>query len=291
MRALMAGILLVTATFVAAASPVTVCYTNDLHVRLDRLASLSRAIEDVRATGDPMVWLDAGDGWHDYRRPLPAVWGSDSMVAWMNDAGLAAMALGNHETYLGPQRLSDRIADAGFPVLAANWRSDDPRLAVRSSVTLRVGEISMQVIGLLTPEFLPVYAYPLVTVLDPVSVVRDAIERQDAAVDLVVVLAHVSLDRACRIARDVPDIDLFLTGHSHERTDEPIVIGHTIIVQSGAFGEALGRLQLDISDDDVTVVSNELIPMETAPADDRAGAVKLLSVAVALLVAAAVWWF
>ncbi len=285
------AVVLVTAFVSVDGFPLTVLYTNDLHVRVDRLDGLAAAIEAVRATDDPVLWLDAGDGWHDYRRPLPAVWGSEVMSAWMNISGLTAMALGNHETYLGPQRLSDRLAEAAFPVLAANWRSNDPRIDVRASMALEIDDASVLVIGLITPEFLPIYAYPMMTYVDPVTAVCDELARHhDEESELVIVLAHLSIARARSLARDVPEVDLLITGHSHERTDDPIIEGKTVIVQSGAFGEALGCVRLDVADGGVTVLSNELIPIEKTPADDRAGVRRLLSVVTAILAATAVWW-
>ena len=70
-----------------AATPVTILYTNDLHLRFGRLDSIARLIEAERAGGSPVFLFDGGDAWQDFRRPLAAVWGADEMVAWMNDVG------------------------------------------------------------------------------------------------------------------------------------------------------------------------------------------------------------
>jgi 2',3'-cyclic-nucleotide 2'-phosphodiesterase (5'-nucleotidase family) len=291
MRPLAWVLLLIGTIFVSASAvPLTVLYTNDLHVRIGRLDGLASEIEEARATGDAVLWFDAGDGWHDFRRPFAMVWGSDRIVAWMNDVGLSAMAIGNHETYLGPQRLSDRISEADFPVLAANWRSDDPRIETQASVVFVVDDVRVLVIGLITPDLFPTFAYPMMTYIDPVRAVREELEAYAGKIDLVFVLAHMPTAQARVLARSIPEIDLFLTGHSHEQTEEPIVEGNALIVQAGAFGQVLGRLDLDMDDERLSVVSNELIPIETAPADTRAGACKWLSVVAAILLAAAVWW-
>lgn len=291
MRTLAMTLLLMgTAAVLACAVPLTVLYTNDLHVRVDRLDGLSSAIAGVRMSGEAVLWLDAGDGWHDYRRPVAAVWGSDVMVAWMNEAGLSAMVLGNHETYLGPQRLSDRLSEAEFPVLAANWRSNDPRIEVQPSATVTVGDVQVLVIGLMTPDLFPAFAYPMMMCIDPAIAVQEELEEHAGTYDLVFVLAHMPTAQARVLARGIPEIDLFLTGHSHERTDEPIVEGNALIVQAGAFGQALGQLRLEVDDGRLRVVSNDLDAIETAPADLRAGASKWLSVLAAILLAAAVWW-
>ena len=96
---------------------------------------------------------------------------------------------------------------------------------------------------------------------------------------------------ACMMARQVPEIDLFISGHSHQRTEEPIREGDTLIVQSGQFGQALGRLRLDVdvSTGGVEVLSNHLIPTVKTPAQIRAGVRKFLSVLTVITLAIAVW--
>jgi 2',3'-cyclic-nucleotide 2'-phosphodiesterase (5'-nucleotidase family) len=46
------------------------------------------------------------------------------------------------------------------------------------------------------------------------------------------------------LARDVPEFDVVLSGHTHERTAAPILEGDVIVVEPGCFGSFLGRLDL-----------------------------------------------
>jgi 2',3'-cyclic-nucleotide 2'-phosphodiesterase (5'-nucleotidase family) len=286
------GLLLLFAISLAAnAFPMTVLYTNDLHVRLDRLDALAAAITQERIAGDPVLLFDAGDTWHDYRMPTTTVWGSDIMIAWMNAMSYSAMALGNHDTYWGPQRLSALVNRAEFPVLSANWRPDGPGLPLQASVILEVEGVRILVIGLTTSEFLPFSAYPNLRFLDPGEAVQEQLVRHAGAYDLVFVVGHVPISDSREIAKQVPEVDLFITGHSHERTEVPVVEGQTLIVQSGAFGEALGRLRVEVEAGHLTVLSNDLIPIEKTPADLRAGVRKLVATLTVIVLATALWWF
>jgi len=295
MRRILLAILLATLVCAfGAAFPMTVLYTNDLHVRLDRFDSLAAVIAAEREAEIPILLFDAGDTWQDHRRPITNVWGYHETVSWMNAVSYSAMALGNHDTYWGAHRLSRLISEANFPVLCANWMPVEGASALfEASTILQVGDASILVVGLITAEFLPVPAYPQLRYRDPVDSLREQLELHAGAFDFVFVVAHISIDNARFISQQIPDVDLFITGHSHQRTEEPIREGSTLIVQSGRFGQALGRLRLEVDTGTgrIEPLSNELIPTEKTPANVRAGVRKLFTVLAVIASATALWLF
>lgn len=293
MRQILLAILLATLVCAfGAAFPMTVLYTNDLHVRLDRFDSLAAAIASEREAEIPVLLFDAGDTWQDHRRPITNVWGYHETVSWMNDVSYSAMAVGNHDTYWGAHRLSQLISEASFPILCANWVPvEGARAMFEASMILRVGDASILVVGLTTAEFLPVPAYPQLRYRDPVDSLREQLELHAGAFDFVFVVAHISIDDARFISQQIPDVDLFITGHSHQRTEEPIREGSTLIVQSGRFGQALGRLRLEVDTGTgrIEALSNKLIPTEKTPAQIGAGVRKFLTVLAVIASATALW--
>ena len=46
------------------------------------------------------------------------------------------------------------------------------------------------------------------------------------------------------LAKEVPDIDIIISGHTHTTHPEPIIVGNTIIGSSGRYGENLGILKI-----------------------------------------------
>ena len=65
----------------AASTPITVLYTNDLHLRFGRLASIGRLIDEVRADEPAVLLFDAGDtcrisGGPSRRSGAPTRWSS-----------------------------------------------------------------------------------------------------------------------------------------------------------------------------------------------------------------------
>ena len=62
--------------------------------------------------------------------------------------------------------------------------------------------------------------------------------------DVVIALTHTGLSIAREIARETPELDVVLSGHTHERTAWPILEGDVIVIEPGCFGSFLGRLDL-----------------------------------------------
>ena len=285
-RAVVVGGALLIVGIGCVSSPLTILYTNDLHLRFERLASIERLIAEERAAQASILLLDAGDAWQDFRRPLPAVWGADEMVEWMNRVAYDAMALGNHDMYWGAGRLDELVRRASFPVLCANLKGVRPGVApFTPSTRLDAAGISVLLIGLITDELLPYEAYPALRTVPPVVALRDEIGRASDDGDLIVVVAHLPVADAIRVATEVPEIDVFVTGHSHEKTSDPVRAGETLIVQSGGFGETLGRLVVDVDPEtgEHRLIDNDLIPTEMAPTDIGPGLRQLFRVAVAVV--------
>jgi len=267
----------------ASAMPLTILYTNDLHLRFERLDALERLIAEQRDEVGDLLLVDAGDAWHDFRRPTTAVWGADAMADWMNRVAYDAMALGNHDMYWGSERLDELAAEACFPILCANLRATG--LSVPPfvpSVVIDVNGASIALIGLVGPEFLAFSAFPSLAYMHPDDALREALERLPDGLDAVIVVAHLPVAEAASIARRVPGIDILITGHSHEETLEPVPVGDTIIVQAGCFGAKLGRLDVEIEADRADVSEHRLIPTEKAPVDLDRSLLQLGRVIIAL---------
>ncbi len=260
---------------------LTILYTNDLHTRLGRLEGLAELIDHERSTDRPVLLLDAGDTWQDFRVPLYAVWGAEEMVDWMNQVGYDAMALGNHDLYWGADRLAALCKRATFPVLCANLR---PSAGIAPPfipyTVISVGEVEVLVIGLITLEYLPYPDFPWLRYVSPDAALKDALETMGERADLVVVVGHLPVEEAVRVVQAVSGVDVFLTGHSHEMTPDPVRAGETLILQAGAFGQFLGRLRLELDAEtgDILSATNELLPAKKSPLRLDRGYLRLFQV-------------
>lgn len=86
--------------------------------------------------------------------------------------------------------------------------------------------------------------------------------REKERVDLIVVLSHLGYPQDLKLATEVDGIDVLLSGHTHNRLNEPIVVNKAIIIQSGCHGSFVGRLNLKVGDRGVRKYSHQLIPVE-----------------------------
>ena len=48
------------------------------------------------------------------------------------------------------------------------------------------------------------------------------------------------------MAREMPELDVILSGHTHERTKKPIRIGNTLVIEPGPMGSFFSRLDLNL---------------------------------------------
>jgi S-sulfosulfanyl-L-cysteine sulfohydrolase len=156
---------------------------------------------------------------------------------------------GNWEPVYGPERFKQLMAELGCPVVCYNFHdiASGKRL-FPASVTLDRQGVKTLVVGVTDigaskrqppSEFHGMDTTRMEGLRDYVKEIR-AREKPD----LVVALTHTGLTIARQLARDVPEFDVVLSGHTHERTSRPILEGDVIVVEPGCFCSFLGRLDL-----------------------------------------------
>ncbi|MBI2155447.1 MAG: thiosulfohydrolase SoxB, partial [Candidatus Rokubacteria bacterium] len=87
-------------------------------------------------------------------------------------------------------------------------------------------------------------------------------ELRDAKqVDAVVLLSHNGVAVDVKLAARVSGLDVILGGHTHDGLPAPIVVGRTLVVNSGSHGKFLSRLDLDVRGGRVVAHRYRLIPV------------------------------
>ena len=79
-----------------------------------------------------------------------------------------------------------------------------------------------------------------------------------------------------RLARDVPGIDVVISGHSHTELQEAIIVdGRTPVVQTGKESNNLGELAITLDGGKLTVASYRLHPIDDTIVGDKGVAAEI----------------
>jgi sulfur-oxidizing protein SoxB len=162
-------------------------------------------------------------------------------------------------------------------VLEAGW--DEP--VFRPYTIREVGGVKVGVIGQAFP-YTPI-SHPRRFVPDLTFGIKDdriqalvRVLREDRKVDLVVLLSHNGVGVDLKLARRVSGLDVILGGHTHDGLPAPIVVGTTLVVNSGAHGKFLSRLDLDVRDGRVAGHRYRLIPVLSKDIPEDPGMARLI---------------
>ena len=265
-------------------SVVTILHTNDLHghvlpwsgwegelsgKRVGGFDRLATAVWQVRAEMGPdqVLLLDAGDTLSDTLIGRQTT--GRAILELMNFLRYDAMAVGNHDLDFTVETLREQIREARFAVLAANLVDRDTRRGFTRSYLIReVGGVKVGILGLAYPNTALTSSPRNVTGLEFREGAATANElipllRRDGA-ELVVVLSHLGLSADKQLAERVRGIDVIVSGHSHNRMRAAMRVRDTLIVQAGAHGSDLGRLDLTVHNGHILRHASRLITLDHA---------------------------
>lgn len=220
------------------------------------LARAATIVDSVRdANPGRTILLDAGDLLQGtplaYVASRAMIAGRNPIISAMNAMHYDAAAIGNHEFNYGVGYLDSAVAQAAFPMLAANLsRSGTAHAYTPYTIVSRSG-VRVGIIGATTPGSnlwdAANLAKAKLHVGDVVPAVREAVtEARANGADAIVVILHSGLNEpssydtvstavasenvAARVAGEIPGIDVVVYGHSH-RENPGQVIGRTLLIQ------------------------------------------------------------
>lgn len=190
-----------------------------------------------------------------------------AMIPIVNALGIDAMS-SHWEFAYGPSQFEKRVAALNFPVLAINIFDKNtntlifPPYIVKDMDGLKVGLIGIasNIIDVtMPPSFSEGLRFTLGREeLPPVIEKLKTTEK----VDLIILISHLGFPQDMKLISEVQVIDLCLSGHTHNRTEEPVMQGKTLVMQSGCHGSFLGRIDLEVTDGRITNYEHQLIEVD-----------------------------
>lgn len=258
-------------SFAGESKQLRILYLNDFHgfaqsyssaghsEKTGGIAFLAGEVNRLRDK-QPALLLAAGDFFQG--TPWTSLFDGKSAVEVMNAMNFSAMVLGNHEFDFGQDVLKKRIAEAHFPILAANVRG-------LSSITpyalMEISGLNVAIIGLITEET-PTTTHPKnvqgLTFLPVIQTAQHLVNDLRNKSDLIIVLSHLGLPADVELAKAVRGIDVIVGGHSHTRIDQPMKIHQTLIVQGWEHAKVLGVLDVTVRNQNIIRHEGRLIAID-----------------------------
>lgn len=263
----------VASAFSANAQDLVILHTNDVHSQLTpQLIGKNKGLsgyerreayikEVVKKHGrENVLILDGGD--FSMGSSHFAVYKGDVEIELMNVLGYDAVCVGNHELDRGQEELAHRFSNAKFEVLCANFDFTGSPLKdlVKPYTIVQKGGKKIAIIGLM----LNMRSFSLnkntknLTYINATDILNRLAKelKEEQKCDLVIALSHCGLYTGRegnpsdeQIAPLTEHVDIIVGGHSHTYMEEMLTVKNkvgkdVIIVQDGAMGEYIGRLDL-----------------------------------------------
>jgi 5'-nucleotidase/UDP-sugar diphosphatase len=277
------------------AEVIQVLHTNDLHSHFEQspqrpdvggYARLKKLMQDLKLealkNGMGSISMDAGDFMEGSIFYL-ADKGRKSFEAFDKLEHDVAI-IGNHDYLMAPTDLEAIFKDVppSRPLLAANLEisAEYPNINkhIKPVWEGKVGGVKVGVIGITTNDLL--YKWRLQgegKIYDEVRVTkRWAKFLRERGAEIIVALTHIGIKNDKNLAKNVPELDVIVGGHSHselkevvyQKTDNNKLVP---IVQAGNHGEWLGKLILnyDRATRSVKVLNYELVPVNNPTKDQE----------------------
>jgi 2',3'-cyclic-nucleotide 2'-phosphodiesterase (5'-nucleotidase family) len=147
----------------------------------------------------------------------------------LKTAGYDLMTLGNHDFDRGVEVTRDWVKDSPVPIVVSNVQDSESSVIQEKTSNSKVVELDGVKVGFVG-----------VTTPDPVSSVREEVRKlQASGIQVIGLISHLGLAADREMAKQVPDLNFILGGHTHDAHKEPEYQGSTLIAHPGCSSNPL----------------------------------------------------
>ncbi|MCF0192695.1 MAG: bifunctional metallophosphatase/5'-nucleotidase [Prevotella sp.] len=194
---------------------------NDIHSHIEYFPQLAFIVDSIRAICPDLQLVSGGDNrtgnpWNDMAAEpnLP-------MVELMNTLGFNMSVMGNHECDESQASFANTVNKSRFPYLVANMYAHDT-LAIHTTPFkfIKINDLRVAVLGLvgLGPLGIPDCHPDRVTGIHFTNPLKEAKRyswlRNEC--DVYILLSHLGKKEEIKLAKEHPEFDLIIGGHSHD---------------------------------------------------------------------------
>lgn len=234
------------------------------HEPFGGFAQIATVIKKIRSQAQHSIHVDSGDVFQG--APVFNEFHGEPEILMLNEIGIDAFIIGNHEFDDGPLNLYDKLSKANFAVLAANynWRGtqgleiEPLKNAAKPYAVIDAQGVKVAVIGMANFSSMSSIRYGDnglgITVLENVQVVQSYIDLLKEDVNIITMVTHLGLGEDEDVIRKTTGLDIVFGGHLHIVLNPPKNIPDATkddsgksaarmvpLVHSGAFAKYVGH--------------------------------------------------
>ncbi|MEI8005142.1 MAG: bifunctional UDP-sugar hydrolase/5'-nucleotidase [Bacteroidota bacterium] len=254
---------------------VIILHLNDMHAKIDGFAKIKYLADSLKRSHTYVFIVSAGDNFTGNPYVDMVADKGAPMIDLMNRSGFNLSCFGNHEFDLGQAFLEKRIQQAEFPFICANVNTGTSGVwHPKAYFLLKAGELQIPVMGLIEvnengiPDTHPAKVAGM-SFTDPIKTSADYIELKKKYGSLIA-LSHLGVETDEKLAREYPQFDVIIGGHSHTILKKAVTENGVLIVQAGSYQRFIGKLTLVFNGNHVEEKSDTLIAMESLTGSDKA---------------------
>ena len=285
-------------------SEITILFTHDIHdyyyptkmltdkglVEHGGAARLATLIK--QNSNDHSIYVDAGD--FSMGTLLQAGYTDATELKILGLLGCSVTTFGNHEFDLGAEGAAKMLSSASLSnqnlpeLVCANISfdqllSEDQKLfydafteyGVKDYIIKEINGVKVAFIGLMGYESIEDAPTSGQNWTDYIETAKNAVAEIGDSADIIVALSHSGTKGDGKtgedfdLAMNVPEIDVIISGHSHNFYSEPIIVGNTILVSQGCYLEHLGVLNLEVYGKNAVCKDYKLVPIDSSVSEDE----------------------
>lgn len=275
---------------------LAIAFTHDLHSHVTPfyrngksvggMARIKTVIDNIRSKSANSLVVDGGDF------SMGTLYQTAFTTAaieyrMLGSLGYDATTFGNHEFDYGFDSFAEMIDVANsqsspLPSILCsniNTASSDVSASELDNIkpydVFKKGKYTIAVFGLLGRDAVELSTTEPLVFSDFIESAKTTVAEIEKlySPDLLICLSHSGTgetvnDEDIKLAEEVPEIDLIISGHTHSYLYDPIYVGDTIIASCGEYGEYVGEILFDEKNDKLTLKSYTLIKIDDSIAAD-----------------------
>lgn len=242
---------------------------------LGGFAKIKTLINEQKEDNPDTLVLDAGD--FSMGTLIQVMYEEEaSEIRMLGEIGVDVATFGNHEYDYKAKGLANMLNNAvvsgdklpAMVVCNVDWKTmekegltEDQKLlkdafehyGVKDYIVLDKNGVKIAITGIFGEDCLDCVPNCPLEFKSPVDALKETVAkiRSEETVDMIACVSHSgtwedeSKSEDEILAKNVPEVDLIISGHTHTKLDKPIRHGDTYIVSAGEYGKYLGSLSME----------------------------------------------